>query len=149
MLTAEKGNLLSNMSYVDLDEHLESIVNVTGRSREAVDIRLALSQFPELVGHRHYTGEVLLCSTSLNPYCDDILIQRYGREFVALPFTYDKNVRLHANPVVFYIGLDNEHGFGIVPYKGWDDHFTAHGLDGKIVAKVRRFLNSHAPANYL
>jgi hypothetical protein len=148
VLTTQKGNLLS-MSYVDLDEHLESIVGKHGRAKEAVDIRVALSQYPELQGFRHFTGEILLCSPEITMFCDDVLIQRYGKEFVAMPFTDDKGVRLHSNPVVFYIGIDNDNGFGIVPYTGWDEHFLSYPFDAKIVRKVKKFLDNHAPSYYL
>lgn len=142
------GNLLT-MSYVDLDEHLERITENPGRSKEAVDIRLALSQYPELAGYRHFTGEVLMCSPEINVYCTDVEIQRYGEEFVALPYIDDKGVRLYANPVVFYIGIDNSHGFGIVPFRDWSEHFVKNGFDNNIIRKVKSFLDSHAPASYL
>lgn len=137
------------MSYVDIDDHLDNILGVSGKETEAVNIRLALSQYPELKGYKHFTGEVLLSSHEMNLYCDDVLIQQYGSEFIALPFVNDKNVRLYSNPIVFYMGMQNDNGFGIVPYLGWEEHLEKAGIDFLVIRKVRRFLESHAPANYL
>lgn len=137
------------MSYVDLDDHLERILHNPGRAKEAVDIRLAISQYPELGGYKHFTGEVLMHSKEINVYCTDVDIQRYGSEFIALPYIDDKGVRLYSNPIVFYIGMDNPSGFGILPYTDWDTHFVTYGLDNNIIRKVKSFLSAHAPASYL
>lgn len=137
------------MSYVDLDDHLANIVGLSGKETESVNIRLALSQYPELKGFRSFTGEILMASKEMNVYCDNVLIQPYGNEFVALPYIDDRGVRLHSNPVVFYVGLQNTNGFGIVPYQGWEEHLENAGIDLKVIRMVRRFLESHAPADYL
>lgn len=144
----KQSNLL-DMSYVDLDDHLDRILDLDGRNREAVDIRVALSRYPELLGFLHHTNEVLMCSAELNGYCDDIMIQRYGSEYIALPFTEDAGTRIYSDPVVFYLGMDNESGFGIVPFGNWESHFEAHGIDSKLIAKARDFLEQHKPASYL
>lgn len=144
----QQSNLL-DMSLVDLDDHLDRIADLDGKEKEAVDIRIALTRYPELKGYRHYTNEVLLCSPELNGYCDQILIQRYGKEYIALPYTEDAGYRLYSDPVVFYLGLDNESGFGIVPFANWDAHFEEYGIDPKIVAIARDFLEQHKPVSYL
>lgn len=148
LLVQTQSNLL-DMSYVDLDEHLERIAGNEGKEREAVSIRLAITDNPEVKGYKHYTGEVLLISKDYNVYCTDVLIERYGNEFVVLPFTLDKGIRLHSEPAMFYIGLQNENGFGIVPYVDWEAHLESAGLDHSIIRKARKFLLQHCPANYL
>ena len=147
-LVQEQSNLL-NMSHVDLDEHLDSIVGKSGKERESVDIRLALHRYPELQGYLHYTGQVLMCSPEMNVFCDDILIEHYGEEHIALPYTYDAGVRIYSNPVIFYLGIDNPDGFGINPFNDWDKHFNDNCIDPKLIARVRDFLASHKPASYL
>lgn len=149
MLSVQTQSNLLSMSYVDLDDHLDKIVGNSGKEKESVNIRIALSQYPELKGYKHYTGEVLLASSEINLYCDDVLIQRYGNEFVALPFTDDKGVRLHSDPIMFYLGLQNDNGFGIIPFTGWEEHLEKAGIDFLVIRKVRKFLLSHCPANYL
>jgi len=138
-----------SMSYVNLEEHLASIAGLPGKEKEAIDVRIALSENPELIGHRLYTGELLLVSEKINQFCTDVEFRNYGNEVVALPYTTDKNVRLHSNPVVFYLGVQNNLGFGIIPFERWDSYFEQYGLDFKIIRKVKSFLESHAPVNYL
>lgn len=137
------------MSYVDLNDHLERIAGNDGKDREAVSVRVAITDHPELRGYRHFTGEVLLISPQINVFCDNVLIERHGNQFVALPFTVDKTTRLYSSPVIFYVGLQNENGFGIIPYAGWETHFEEAGIDPKIVRKIRTFLLQHCPVNYL
>lgn len=136
------------MSYVDICDHLDKIVGKSGKERESVDIRIALDRYPDLVGYRHHTNEILLCSSEVNPYCTDVIIQRYGEEFVATPFIEDAGIRLHTNPVVYYLGLDNANGFGIVPFAGWEEHLVDAAIPTEIIKKISDFLNKHQPANY-
>ena len=137
------------MSYVNLETHLGEIVGFEGREQEAVDIRIALGDHPELCGFKHVTGHVLLASDDINVYCDKVLIEQHGDEFVALPYTDSKGIRLHSNPVVFYVGVQNDLGFGIIQRQDWEDCLAEAGIDNKIIRTVRKFLLSHCPANYL
>lgn len=137
------------MSYVNLEEHLERIVGFDGKEKEAVDIRIALGDHPELCGFRHFTGQVLLASESINVYTDKVLIEQHGDDFVALPYTDSKGIRLHSNPVVFYVGVQNDLGFGIVPRQDWEDFLVEAKIDNKIIRTIRKYLLSHCPANYL
>lgn len=137
------------MSYVNLEEHLERIVGFDGKEKEAVDIRIALGNHPELCGFKHITGQVLLASADINVYTDNVLIERHGDELVALPYTDDKGIRLHSNPVVFYVGVQNELGFGIVPRQDWEDFLVQAKIDNKIIRTIRKYLLQHCPANYL
>lgn len=137
------------MSYVNLEEHLERIVGFDGKEQEAVDIRIALGDHPELCGFRHITGHVLLAAESINVYCDNVLIERHGDELVALPYTDSKGIRLHSNPVVFYIGVQNDLGFGIIPRTDWEEFLVAAKIDNKIIRTIRKYLLNYCPANYL
>jgi hypothetical protein len=137
------------MSYVNLEEHLDRIVGHDGKEREAVNVRLALTDYPGIVGFKHNTGEILLTSTEINVFCTDVLIEREGDALVALPFTESKGTRLHSFPTVFYLGLENTNGFGIVPFTDWDEHLQTAEIDQKVIRKIRSFLNAHQPANYL
>lgn len=137
------------MSHVDIQRHLDSIVGKAGKERESLDIRLAIERYPELSGFKHPTGEIILCSSEINEYCTDVQLQRYGTEYIALPYLEDMGIRLYSNPVVFYLGLDNDKGFGIVPFSDWEQHFVENEIPKEIITKVKNFLGSHMPASYL
>lgn len=149
MLSDLTTSNLVDMSHVDLEQHLDQIVGEAGKGRESVDIRICLDRYPDLVGYRHHTNEVLLSSGEINPFCTGVLIQRYGKEFVALPYIEDMSVRLHSNPVVYYLGLDNDNGFGIIPYSNWEEHFVNNEISKEIINKVKDFLDQHKPSYYL
>jgi len=133
---------------INLEEHLEQIVGFDGKEKEAVDIRIALGDHPELCGFRHVTGKVLLNSESINVYCDTALIERHGNDFMALPYTASKGIRLHSSPVVFYVGTQNDLGFGIIPSADWEDLLVKAKIDNKIIRTIRKLLLSHCPVNY-
>lgn len=143
-----QSNLLS-VSYTNLEEHLERIVGFDGKEKEATDIRIALGDHPELCGFKHVTGHILLASADINVYCDKVLIEHHGDELMVLPYMDSKGIRLHSNPVVFYVGVQNDLGFGIVPRQDWEDYLVEAKIDNKIVRTIRKFLLSHCPANYL
>jgi len=136
------------MDAIDPAEHLSAIIGLPGKERESVNVRIALSQYPDLKAFKLHTGEVLLSDPEMGPYCDDVLIQRYGKEWIAMPFTEDGGIRLHTHPTVFFIGLENDLGFGIIPYANWESYLEEISVDFLVIRKIRNFLSSHAPAYY-
>lgn len=136
------------MAQVDLNAHLARIVGKPGKEREAVDLRLALRRYTDLVGW-DFHGKQYWVSKEINVYADFFVIEKIGDQYLALPYISDMGIRIFCQPFGFYLGFDNPHGFGIIPYNDWESHPVNSNVSESLIRQMRRFLESHQPVDYL
>jgi hypothetical protein len=147
--STERGNL-GSMRYLDLNQHLDVINLKSGHERESVDVRIALDLFPTTArGFELDNKQVLICSSEVNQFCNyvDFLTLDDG-QLIALPYIVDKQVKVFATPVAFYVGVENDRGFGVIPYDNWDGYFEQYQIAPEAVKIVRNRLDAHPPVDY-
>lgn len=138
---------LAPMSYVDLSMYLGQIADHPGKTREYVDGVISIERYPFLMGWKNHRNETVMCGDELNAFVTDVHIERYGEEWVAMPYLMDRAVRLYSSPVVFFIGMENDNGFGIKAYD-WRPAMEKAGISESVIRRVALFLSNRQPADY-
>lgn len=134
------------MGYRDLYEHL-TVLSDRGCTRQSTDIRVALDSFPDLQVYTHGQHTMLL-TKSVNEFVDLVFFDWDGDKLAVRPYIVDRGVTLHPIPAVYYVGCRNPNGFGIVPFKGWEELLAKHNIAPEINKLVTNHLNLHCPVSY-
>jgi len=129
--------------YIDLIQYIEDTKARLGKDSKTY--KALVQAFTDHEGLRaHLEGRVRLCSSWVNPFVDEMDIDR-GQDIYVRPFVNDKGAVIHSDPPFFFVGSRNSHGFGVKPAEGWEDMMESHEINSDLVKKVRDFLRANVP----
>lgn len=136
------------MRYIDIEDHLQQVSLNKGRSKELVNVYVAMQSYSNLKGFS-VDSQVLICSADINEFATHVEF-RFDEEsrLVAMPYIEEKGMRVHSNPAAFFVGERNSLGFGVWPYVSWQHYLEQYNVSPEAVKLIRSYLDNHAPVDY-
>jgi len=137
--------------YVGLMEYLDGLEE-KGLTREADNIWLAYSTYPNLRIYRDHLGIARLVASEVNQFVDtmDITHRSDNGTLMVMPFINSPTTggRIYADPPAYAVGYANPNGFGQVPLQDWKEFLDDACIGPVVLEKVRRLFEGHVPVDY-
>jgi hypothetical protein len=133
--------------YIDLIEYIESLKSKLGPNSKTY--QSAMQAFVDYPGLKAFTddGVVRLCDLSSNYYVNKIDVNP-GKHYFARLFLESKGTAIYSDPPVFIVGTPNAEGFGVTPYKDWEENMLSEGINPDAVKEIKKSLSFNAAVNY-
>jgi len=121
-----------------------------GLKKEFCELETSLKLFPDLEEHRDRWETIRLCTPSINKLTDDVEIRHScgccaDASLQAWPFKLIQGTYIYSKPTCFFIGQQNDYGYGEIPDPNWQDKLKEADIPQMVIDKIQAYLDNNPP----
>ena len=118
--------------------------------KEFSGLETSFKLFPDIEEHRDRWETIRLCTPSINKLTDDVEIRHScgccaDASLQAWPFKLIQGTYIYSKPTCFFIGQQNDYGYGEIPDPNWQDKLKEADIPQMVIDKIQAYLDNNPP----